>query len=71
MKKKESAEDPLSVVRHDLRCELMVIREGISQILDGVAEQDWDKCREILSVALKCADRMDKKIMDLRQPSGL
>lgn len=69
--KNKNIEEYLSDVRHDLRSELVVIREGISQVLDGLAGNDWSKCFDILKGALKGADTLNQRILDLLDPNKL
>ncbi len=52
----------LSSVRHDLRSEIMVIREGASIILDNLVGSNCDNCFSLLRHALKSTDQMNKLI---------
>jgi CheY-like chemotaxis protein len=62
MNGQEKIEAYLSVVRHDLRSQLMVVREGASMILDGLGESNCDKCFSFLRPALECTDELNKLI---------
>ena len=64
-KKKESLEAYLAFVRHELGNQLFVIREGVSQILDGLGAKDCLKCNRMLKPSLDFADVMNKTIADL------
>ena len=64
MNEQEKIEAYLSSVRHDLRSQLMVVREGTSMILDGLGDSDCDKCFSLLRPALECTDELNKLIGD-------
>ncbi len=57
-----SQEEYFSFVRHELRNQLGVFREGVSQVLDGLCHGDWKKCSSILQPCLECADKLDELI---------
>jgi len=59
----------LSSVRHDLRSQLMVVREGASMILDGLGDSKCDKCFSFLKPALESADELNKLIGELLSTS--
>jgi CheY-like chemotaxis protein len=61
----EKFEAYLSSVRHDLRSQLMVVREGASMILDGLGDSNCDKCFSFLKPALESADELNKLIGEL------
>ena len=62
MNGQEKMEAYLSSVRHDLRSQLMVVREGASMILDGLGDSSCDKCFSFLRPALESADELNKLI---------
>jgi CheY-like chemotaxis protein len=65
MNEQEKIEAYLSSVRHDLRGQLMVVREGTSMILEGLGDSNCDKCFSFLRPALECTDELNKLIGDL------
>jgi CheY-like chemotaxis protein len=65
MKEEEKIEAYLSSVRHDLRSQLMVVREGASMILDGLGGSKCDNCFTLLRPALECTDELNKLIGEL------
>jgi len=65
MNEDEKIEAYLSSVRHDLRSQLMVVREGTSMILDGLGNSDCDKCFALLRPALECTDELNRLIGEL------
>ena len=65
MKEYEKIEAYLSSVRHDLRSQLMVVREGTSMILDGLGDSNCDNCFTLLRPALECTDELNKLIGEL------
>ena len=65
MKEYEKIEAYLSSVRHDLRSQLMVVREGTSMILDGLGDSKCDNCFTLLRPALECTDELNKLIGEL------
>jgi CheY-like chemotaxis protein len=62
MREQDKIESFLSSVRHDLRSEIMVIREGTSIILDNLVGSNCDNCFAILRHALKSTDQLNKMI---------
>ena len=62
---KKKIEDILSTVRHDLRGQLQVVREGTSMVLDGLGNQSCNKCFSILKPALESADKLNELIGEL------
>jgi K+-sensing histidine kinase KdpD len=64
-KKKESLEEYLSFIRHELRNQLFVVREGISQAVDGLGGKDCAKCAKILQPSLEYADNLNKSIGEM------
>ena len=69
MNGQEKFEAYLSSVRHDLRSQLMVVREGASMILDGLGDSNCDKCFSFLRPALESADELNKLIGELLSTS--
>ena len=65
MKEEEKLEAYLSSVRHDLRSQLMVVREGASMILDGLGGSNCENCFTLLRPALECTDELNKLIGEL------
>ncbi len=65
MNENEKIEAYLSSVRHDLRSQLMVVREGTSMILDGLGNSKCDNCFTLLRPALECTDELNKLIGEL------
>ena len=57
--------DFISTVSHELRTPLTVIRESISQILDGLLGETTKKQREFLSMGLRNIDRLSRIINNL------
>ncbi len=62
MNEQEKIEAYLSSVRHDLRSQLMVVREGTSMILDGIGNENCETCFSLLKPALECTDELNKLI---------
>jgi CheY-like chemotaxis protein len=69
MNKEEKLEAFLSSVRHDLRGQLMVVREGTSMILEGLGDSNCDKCFSFLRPALESTDELNKLIGELLSTS--
>ncbi len=69
MSEKREIEEFLSSVRHDLRGQLLVIREGTSMALEGLGNKNCDKCFSILRPALESADKLNKLIEELLSTS--
>jgi CheY-like chemotaxis protein len=65
MSQVEKIEAYLSSVRHDLRSQLMVVREGTSMILDGLGDSKCENCFTLLRPALECTDELNKLIGEL------
>lgn len=65
MNEVEKIEAYLSSVRHDLRTQLMVVREGTSMILDGLGDSKCENCFTLLRPALECTDELNKLIGEL------
>jgi len=55
----------VSTVSHELRTPITSIREGISQVLDGIHGSINDDQREFLDIALREIDRLRRIINDL------
>ncbi len=62
MSEQEKIEAYLSSVRHDLRSQLMVVREGTSIILDNIVGSNCDNCFSLLRPALESTDQLNKLI---------
>ncbi len=71
MREQDKIESFLSSVRHDLRSEIMVIREGASIILDNLVGSNCDNCFALLRHALKSTDQLNKLIGDSLTSSHL
>jgi CheY-like chemotaxis protein len=69
MNEQEKIEAYLSSVRHDLRSQLMVVREGASMIMDGVGNENCDNCFTLLKPALESTDELNKLIGELLSTS--
>jgi CheY-like chemotaxis protein len=69
MNEQEKMEAYLSSVRHDLRSQLVVVREGTSMILEGIGQAKCDNCFALLRPALECTDELNKLIGELLGPS--
>jgi len=65
MNQQEKIEAYLSSIRHDLRGQLVVVREGTSMILDGIGNENCDNCFALLRPALESTDELNKLIGDL------
>jgi CheY-like chemotaxis protein len=65
MNEQEKVEAYLSSVRHDMRSQLMVVREGASIILDNLVGSNCDSCFSVLRPALKSTDELNKLIGEL------
>jgi CheY-like chemotaxis protein len=62
MNEQEKIEAYLSSVRHDLRSQIMVVREGASIILDNIVGSNCDNCFALLRPALESANELNKLI---------
>ena len=71
MNGQEKIEAYLSSVRHDLRSQLMVVREGVSMILDGIGDSNCKTCFSLLRPALESTDELNKLIGELINTSRL
>ncbi|GEM_PF-669161 len=69
-KDKNGIDEYLSFTRHELRTQIAVTREGISQVLDGLGGGKCDKCVTILKPALECADKLEKMVGELLAASA-
>ncbi len=65
MNEQEKIEAYLSSVRHDLRSQLVVVREGASMVLDGFGKEDCNSCFALLRPAVECTDELNKLIGEL------
>lgn len=55
----------VSTVSHELRTPMMIIRESISQVLDGIHGETTEKQRNFLSLSLRGIDRLGRIVNDL------
>jgi CheY-like chemotaxis protein len=62
MKEEKKMEVYLSSVRHDMRSEIMVIREGASIILDNLVGSNCENCFALLKHALKSTDQLNQLV---------
>lgn len=62
MNEQDKIETFFSSVRHDLRSEIMVIREGVSIILDNLFGSNCENCFTLLRHALKSTDQVNKLV---------
>lgn len=70
MKREKDVDEYLSGIKHDLRGKVVIIRERISQILDGFGNKDCDKCFKMLKIAVKDTDKLNNLILTLLDISG-
>ena len=61
----ELKDEFVSTVSHELRTPLTIIREGVSQIFEGVAGKTNEEQRRLLFIALEGIDRLGRIIEDL------
>ncbi|MGQ9509035.1 MAG: response regulator [Thermodesulfobacteriota bacterium] len=71
MRENEKIEAYLSSIRHDLRSEIMIIREGASIILDKLVGSNCDNCFALLRHTLKSTDQLNRLIMERLTSSQL
>ncbi len=65
-KRADSLKDEfVRIVSHELRTPLTTIREGVSQVLDGILGDTTAKQREFLSICLADIDRLERIINNL------
>ena len=62
MNEQEKIEAYLSSVRHDLRSQLMIVREGASIILDNIVGSNCENCFALLKPALESTNELNKLI---------
>jgi twitching motility two-component system response regulator PilH len=62
MNEQEKIEAYLSTVRHDLRSQLMIVREGTSIILDNVVGSNCDSCFALLKPVFESTNELNKLI---------
>ena len=62
MNEQEKIEAYLSSVRHDLRSQLMIVREGTSIILDNIVGSNCENCFALLKPALESTNELNKLI---------
>ncbi len=71
-KKVERMKDEfISTVSHELRTPMTIIREGVSQVLDGILGPTTQEMDQILGIALEGIDRLTRIINDLLDISKL
>ncbi|MCX5702978.1 MAG: ATP-binding protein, partial [Candidatus Omnitrophica bacterium] len=61
----QAKSDFISTVSHELRTPLTIIREGVSQVLDGILGDTTAEQREFLSICLADIDRLERIINNL------
>ncbi len=61
----EKVDTYFSSVRHDMRSQLMVVREGTSMVLEGIGKSNCKNCFSLLRPALESADELNKMIGEL------
>src|SRR3989338_3833323 len=61
----------VSTVSHELRTPMTIIREGVSQILDGVVGETTEDQRQCLAITLQGIDRLSHIVSDLLDVSRL
>lgn len=64
-------DDFVSNVSHELRTPMAIIREGVSQLLDGLVGEISDDQRRFLTVVLHSVDRLARIVGDLLDVSKL
>ncbi|MGZ3559351.1 MAG: hypothetical protein ACXU97_09595, partial [Thermodesulfobacteriota bacterium] len=62
MNEQEKIEAYLSTARHDLRSQLMIVREGTSIILDNVVGSNCDNCFALLKPVFESTNELNKLI---------
>ncbi len=62
MREEEKIEAYLSSIRHDLRNEIMVIREGANIILENLVGSNCENCYNLLRHTLKSTEQLNKLI---------
>jgi CheY-like chemotaxis protein len=65
MSDQEKIEAYLSSVRHELRSQLTVVREGTSMILEGLGDPNCNTCHALLKPALESTDQLNRLIGEL------
>lgn len=63
--------DFVSTVSHELRTPMTIVKESISQVLDGVLGQIKEDQKRVLSIALSHIDRLRRLVNDLLDISKL
>ena len=63
--------DFVSTVSHELRTPMTIIREGVSQILDGLLGETTEDQKQFLTITLNGIDRLSRIINDLLDISKL
>lgn len=71
VKLQQMKDEFISVVSHELRTPLAVIREGVSQVIDGVLGETTKKQKQFLEASLEGIDRLNSIIVDLLDLSKL
>jgi CheY-like chemotaxis protein len=69
MSDQDKVEAYFSSARHDMRSQLMVVREGTSMVLEGIGKSNCKNCFGLLRPALESADELNKMIGELLSTS--
>ncbi len=69
MSVQDKIEEYFSSARHDLRSQLVVVREGTSMILEGIGNTDCKNCFSLLKPALESTDELNKLIGEILSTS--
>lgn len=65
MDEEKKIEEYLSFVRHELRGQLAIAREGAAQVFEGFGNKDCNKCFTILKPVIESADKLNKLMEEL------
>lgn len=66
--KKQTMEEYVSLVVHELRSPLADIQQAISLIMDGCLKDDPAKCLKILQIAMDGTTRLNERIGEYLDP---
>jgi len=61
----------ISTVSHEMRTPMTIIREGVSQVLDGILGEPTEEQTQVLGLTLQSIDRLGRIINDLLDISKL
>lgn len=64
-------EEFISTVSHEMRTPMTIIREGVSQVLDGILGETTEEQTQVLGLTLQSIDRLSRIINDLLDISKL